>query len=92
MGSAVRRLLAVAPQVLLNSEQVELGEELSGFKSFTKEFDAELKGLSISNSELVRTAHNSFASPSPFVSDDEKRAATKVARDPTLSSTLILTP
>lgn len=63
--------------VLLNSEQVELGEELSGFKSFTKEFDAELKGLSISNSELVRTAHNSFASPSPFVSDDEKRAATK---------------
>jgi len=62
--------------VLLNSEQVELGEELSGFKSFTKEFDAELKGLSISNSELVRTAHNSFASPNPFVSD-EKRTATK---------------
>ena len=49
--------------MLLNSEKVELGEELSGFKSFTKEFDAELKGLSISNSELVRTAHNSFASP-----------------------------
>ena len=62
--------------VLLNSEQVELGEELSGFKSFTKEFDAELKGLSISNSELVRTAHNSFASPNPFVSD-EKRTATR---------------
>eukprot|EP00320_Phaeocystis_rex_P000591 CAMPEP_0119071910 /NCGR_PEP_ID=MMETSP1178-20130426/55604_1 /TAXON_ID=33656 /ORGANISM="unid sp, Strain CCMP2000" /LENGTH=310 /DNA_ID=CAMNT_0007053877 /DNA_START=41 /DNA_END=973 /DNA_ORIENTATION=+ len=62
--------------VLLNSEQVELGEELSGFKGFTKEFDAELKGLSISNSELVRTAHNSFASPNPFVSDD-KRKATK---------------
>ena len=81
----------MAPQVLLNSEKVELGEELSGFKSFTKEFDAELKGLSISNSELVRTAHNSFASPNPFVSD-EKRAATKVARDPALSSTLTLTP
>lgn len=41
-----------------------------------QEFDAELKGLSISNSELVRTAHNSFASPNPFVSDD-KRMATK---------------
>ena len=63
--------------MLLNSEKVELGEELTGFKSFTKEFDAELKGLSISNSELVRTAHNSFASPNPFVSDDEKRTATK---------------
>ena len=67
----------VAQQVLLNSEKVELGEELTGFKSFTKEFDAELKGLSISNSELVRTAHNSFASPNPFVSDDETRTATK---------------
>ena len=81
----------VAQQVLLNSEKVELGEELTGFKSFTKEFDAELKGLSISNSELVRTAHNSFASPNPFVSDDEKRTATKVTLALTLTISLTLT-
>jgi len=62
--------------VLLNSATVELGSELSGFKGFTQEFDAETKGLAISNSELVRTAHNSFAAQNPFVSD-EKRMATK---------------
>jgi len=62
--------------VLLNSEKVQLGEELSNFKGFTKEFDAETKGLAISNSDLVRTAHNSFASPNPFASE-ESRMATK---------------
>ena len=80
---------SVQPSVQLSVQspcnlQVELGAELTGFKSFTKEFDAELKGLSISNSELVRTAHNSFASPNPFVSDD-KRTATKVAHRTALS-------
>jgi ubiquitin carboxyl-terminal hydrolase L5 len=62
--------------VLLNSENVDLGDELSGFKSFTKEFDAETKGLALSNSDLVRTAHNSFAAVNPFASE-EKRMATK---------------
>jgi len=62
--------------VLLNSEKVELGEELSNFKGFTKDFDADTKGLAISNSDLVRTAHNSFAPADPFVSE-QKRMATK---------------
>jgi len=62
--------------ILLNSEKVELGDELSTFKGFTKEFDSETKGLALSNSDLVRTAHNSFAAQNPFASD-EKRMATK---------------
>jgi len=62
--------------VLLNSEKVELGEELANFKGFTKEFDSDTKGLAISNSDLVRTAHNSFAPADPFVSE-QKRMATK---------------
>jgi ubiquitin carboxyl-terminal hydrolase L5 len=62
--------------ILLNSEKVDLGEELSTFKSFTKEFDAETKGLALCNSDLVRTAHNSFAAQNPFASE-EKRMATK---------------
>ena len=62
--------------ILLNSGKVELGSELGNFKEFTKEFDAETKGMAISNSELVRTAHNSFAQPNPFGSE-EKRMATK---------------
>ena len=57
--------------VLLNTE-VELGSTLSEFKSFTAEFGPDLKGLAISNSETIRSTHNSFGRQEPFMVEETK--------------------
>uniref|UniRef100_A0A8D0EK73 Ubiquitin carboxyl-terminal hydrolase n=1 Tax=Strix occidentalis caurina TaxID=311401 RepID=A0A8D0EK73_STROC len=50
--------------VLLNCahQDIHLGETLSEFKEFSQSFDAAMKGLALSNSEVIRQVHNSFSS------------------------------
>ncbi|RKP35239.1 hypothetical protein BJ085DRAFT_22840 [Dimargaris cristalligena] len=61
--------------ILLNTPGIELGDELRQFKEFTHEFSPELKGLAISNSDVIRTVHNSFARSDLFVNDEPASAS-----------------
>ncbi|XP_022697821.1 ubiquitin carboxyl-terminal hydrolase isozyme L5-like isoform X1 [Varroa jacobsoni] len=45
----------------LSDPDVSLGDNLTQLRDFTSEFDAQMKGLTISNSDVVRKVHNSFA-------------------------------
>lgn len=57
--------------VLFNVEDVDLGEELNNFKLFVTGFDSEMIGETLSNSELVRSIHNSFLTPSLIAQEDK---------------------
>ncbi|KAM4641484.1 LOW QUALITY PROTEIN: ubiquitin carboxyl-terminal hydrolase isozyme L5 [Discoglossus pictus] len=46
-----------------------LGETLSEFREFTQSLDAAMKGLALSNSEVIRQVHNSFARQQMFEFD-----------------------
>ncbi|KAL8953090.1 MAG: hypothetical protein Q9222_001028 [Ikaeria aurantiellina] len=63
--------------VLLNKGQsIDIGHKLQEFKDFTVAFPADLRGEALSNSELIRDVHNSFARASPFA-DEAQRLATE---------------
>ncbi|KAF6274862.1 ubiquitin C-terminal hydrolase L5 [Rhinolophus ferrumequinum] len=62
--------------VLLNCthQDVHLGETLAEFKEFSQSFDAAMKGLALSNSDVIRQVHNSFARQQMFEFDAKTSA------------------
>ncbi|KAF8245374.1 ubiquitinyl hydrolase [Wilcoxina mikolae CBS 423.85] len=61
--------------VLLNRPDLSIGHDLKEFREFTQAFPSDLRGEALSNSELIRSVHNTFSRSSPFV-DESTRAAT----------------
>uniref|UniRef100_A0A1B6LFK0 Ubiquitin carboxyl-terminal hydrolase n=1 Tax=Graphocephala atropunctata TaxID=36148 RepID=A0A1B6LFK0_9HEMI len=59
--------------ILLNCkhEDMTLGPTLIEFKEFCQTFDANMKGLALSNSQVIRTVHNSFARQTLFELDSK---------------------
>lgn len=57
--------------ILLNCKHpdIKLGNTLSELKEFCQSFDPHMKGLSISNSSIIRSVHNSFARQAIFEYD-----------------------
>jgi ubiquitin carboxyl-terminal hydrolase L5 len=53
--------------IVFNSRTIDIGPELSFFREFTSSFSASDRGLAISNSEVLRSCHNSFAPQHQFV-------------------------
>ncbi|KAJ2449374.1 hypothetical protein EV183_004921 [Coemansia sp. RSA 2336] len=62
--------------VLLNRQDIELGETLKNFRSFTIDLPSDMRGLALTNCDQIRDVHNSFVRPEAFLSD-EKRPATE---------------
>jgi ubiquitin carboxyl-terminal hydrolase L5 len=60
--------------ILLNVPQLDIGQELNEFKTFTMEMDPQLRGTVLGQTDTIRIVHNSFARPEPFyISNDGKK-------------------
>jgi len=68
---------ACATQAIINAcmnfnkdtTEIELGTVLQEFKEFVNDFDSDFKGISLSNSDKIRTIHNSYARQTVFEVD-----------------------
>lgn len=67
--------------ILLNNENVDLGEMLTDFKSFGAGLDPESMGMTIGSHDQIREIHNMFAKPEPFVQDPDNKKDNKGASE-----------
>ncbi|MBE3046202.1 hypothetical protein IMZ48_27425, partial [Candidatus Bathyarchaeota archaeon] len=65
---ATQALLSLA----LNNPELEIGPQLADFRDFAGALPPDVRGEALSNSELIREVHNSFARSSPFVDETER--------------------
>lgn len=59
--------------VLMNKTgDVDIGEQMKDFREFTMVLPPEFRGEALSNSDLIREVHNSFARSSPFADETQR--------------------
>ncbi|CAG8722991.1 1841_t:CDS:2 [Dentiscutata erythropus] len=63
--------------ILLNCPSIDLGPDLQEFKEFTREFNPYDKGLAMTNSEILRSVHNSFSRSDPFIMDSSESSSSE---------------
>lgn len=56
--------------IVLNIETVDIGERLTAFKEFTRDFTPPLRGVTLTNFDYLRTLHNTFARKSEMANSD----------------------
>ncbi|KAJ3437368.1 ubiquitin carboxyl-terminal hydrolase isozyme l5 [Anaeramoeba flamelloides] len=54
----------------INDPEIVLGDELTRFKDFSKNFSSDICGETIRNSAVIREVHNSFSRPEPFIMEE----------------------
>lgn len=54
----------------IEGEKVEIGEHLTSFKDFTKDFTPPLRGITLTNFDYLRILHNTFARKSEMAYSD----------------------
>lgn len=59
--------------ILLNCQDITLGDTLRQFKEFTMALPPDMRGEAIGTDDRLRTVHNSFSRPEPFIFEDKDK-------------------
>lgn len=78
---AILNLILNLDQAQCEKHGITLGEEIKNFKEFTQFLPPDMRGEAISNSDLIRHAHNGFARPEPFIFEEKKARDDEEAED-----------
>lgn len=60
--------------IVMNAPGIDVGEELTRFRDFSNGMDPVTKGMVVGNSEVIRSAHNSFGPQQQFILDQDPDA------------------
>lgn len=58
--------------VVMNADGIDAGPVLGDFRAFTEGMDPTMRGMALEQCDPIRTAHNSFARPEPFLHEDRQ--------------------